>query len=74
MSRARSRRSPITGSIVVADVVLADQCDKDRSDDIRNQILAACRASLASHKVPAVIRFVEALDVTPAGKLARSDA
>jgi hypothetical protein len=24
--------------------------------------------------VPAVIRFVEALDVTPAGKLARSDA
>jgi len=25
-------------------------------------------------KVPAVTRFVEALDVTPAGKLARSDA
>jgi acyl-coenzyme A synthetase/AMP-(fatty) acid ligase len=74
MSRARSRRSPITGSIVVADVVLADGCDKSRSDDIRNEIVADCRASLASHKVPAVIRFVEALDVTPAGKLARSDA
>ena len=27
MSRARSRRSPITGRIVVADVILADGCD-----------------------------------------------
>jgi acyl-coenzyme A synthetase/AMP-(fatty) acid ligase len=74
MSRARSRRSPITGSIVVADVVLADGCDKSRSAEIRDEIAAECRASLVSHKVPAVIRIVEALDVTPAGKLARSDA
>jgi acyl-coenzyme A synthetase/AMP-(fatty) acid ligase len=73
MSRAKSRRSPITGSIVVADVVLADNAS-ERAKDIRDEILKTCRASLASHKVPAVIRFVEALDVTPAGKLARSDA
>src|ERR1700736_2203279 len=69
MSRARSRRSPITGSIVVADVILADGCDVSRSDDIRNKILADCRASLASHKVPAMIKFVSSLDITAAGKL-----
>ena len=74
MSRARSRRSPITGAIVVADVVLADGDSAGRSDEIRNEILADCRASLASHKVPAVIRFVPSLDVTAAGKLARHDA
>ncbi len=74
MSRARSRRSPITGSIVVADVILADGCDVSRSDDIRNRILADCRASLASHKVPAMIKFVSSLDITAAGKLARHDA
>jgi acyl-coenzyme A synthetase/AMP-(fatty) acid ligase len=74
MSRARSRRSPITGAIVVADVVLADGDSASRSDNIRNEILADCRASLASHKVPAVIRFVPSLDVTAAGKLARHDA
>ena len=74
MSRARSRRSPITGAIVVADVVLADGDGASRSDAIRNEILAECRASLASHKVPAVIRFVASLDVTAAGKLARHDA
>jgi len=73
MSRAKSRRSPITGAIVVADVILTAG-SAARPADIRDEILSDCRASLASHKVPAVIRFVEALDVTPAGKLARSDA
>src|ERR1700681_3114506 len=74
MSCARSRRSPITGSIVVADVILADGCDLSRSDDIRDRILAGCRASLASHKVPAMIKFVSSLDITAARKLARHDA
>lgn len=74
MSRARSRRSPITGSIVVADVILADGCELSRSDDIRKKILADCRAQLPSHKVPAMIKFVSSLDITTAGKLARHDA
>src|ERR1700716_305781 len=74
MSRARSRRSPITGSIVVADVILADGCDLTRSDAIRDKILADCRAQLASHKVPAMIKFVSSLDMTAAGKLVRQDA
>jgi acyl-coenzyme A synthetase/AMP-(fatty) acid ligase len=58
---------------VVADVILTAGSTA-RPADIRDEILSDCRASLATHKVPAVIRFVEALDVTPAGKLARSDA
>src|SRR6476661_1839946 len=74
MSRAKSRKSPITGGIVVADVILADGTDPARAKEIRDQILDQCRAQLASQKVPAVIRFVETLDVTPAGKLARTDA
>ena len=74
MSRARSRKSPITGSIVVADVILADGCDASRADEIRKKILADCRAQLPPHKVPAMIKFVDALDITTAGKLARTDA
>jgi acyl-coenzyme A synthetase/AMP-(fatty) acid ligase len=74
MSCAKSRRSPITGAIVVADVVLADGTNASRSGEIRDQILADCRASLPSYKVPAVIRFVRSLDITAAGKLARHDA
>ena len=74
MSHARSRRSPITGAIVVADVVLADGTDAGRHESIRAELLGRCKDSLAAHKVPAVIRFVEPLDVTAAGKLARADA
>jgi acyl-CoA synthetase (AMP-forming)/AMP-acid ligase II len=74
MSRARSRKSPITGGIVVADVILADDADASCRDGIRDEILGNCRASLAPHKVPAMIRFVDRLDVTAAGKLARHDA
>ena len=74
MSRAKSRRSPITGAIVVADVILAEDTDSSRSGEIRDQILADCRASLPAYKVPAVIRFVRSLDITAAGKLARHDA
>jgi acyl-CoA synthetase (AMP-forming)/AMP-acid ligase II len=70
MSRAKSRRSPITGSVVVADVVLA-AIGVDREKEIRDEILRDCRDQLAPYKVPVVIRFVETLDVTPAGKLAR---
>jgi acyl-coenzyme A synthetase/AMP-(fatty) acid ligase len=74
MSCAKSRRSPITGAIVVADVILADGSDASRSGEIRDKILADCRASLAPHKVPAMIKFVSSLDITAAGKLARHDA
>jgi acyl-coenzyme A synthetase/AMP-(fatty) acid ligase len=74
MSRAKSRKSPITGSIVVADVILADGCDMGSSGAIREKILAECRAQLPPHKVPAMIKFVGAIDMTAAGKLARSDA
>jgi acyl-coenzyme A synthetase/AMP-(fatty) acid ligase len=74
MSRVKARKSPITGAIVVADVVLADGCDASRGNDIKTLIMADCRASLAPHKVPAMIKFVDRLDITAAGKLARSDA
>jgi acyl-coenzyme A synthetase/AMP-(fatty) acid ligase len=74
MSRARSRHSPITGSLVVADVVLANDRELSRSEEISNKILADCRASLAPHKVPATIKFVPSLEITAAGKLARHDA
>jgi acyl-coenzyme A synthetase/AMP-(fatty) acid ligase len=71
MSRIRARRSPITGALVVADVLLASVSDAGRTGEIREAILADCKQSLPPHKWPAMINFVEKLDVTPSGKLAR---
>lgn len=53
MSRARSRKSPITGAIVVADVVLAEGTDANRHETIRTEILGRCKDSLVTYKVPA---------------------
>jgi acyl-coenzyme A synthetase/AMP-(fatty) acid ligase len=74
MSRVKSRRSPITGAIVIADVVLSETAQNKNTATIRDEIMADCRASLPAHKVPAMISFVPALEVTPSGKLARDHA
>jgi acyl-coenzyme A synthetase/AMP-(fatty) acid ligase len=77
MSLVKGRRSPITGAVVVADVVLersGDDADPVAAEALRRAIIADCRHALAPHKVPAAIQFVPALSVTGSGKLARFDA
>jgi acyl-CoA synthetase (AMP-forming)/AMP-acid ligase II len=72
MSMVRSRRSPITGSLVAADVVLTtDPGAGGNGVDVKREILRICHDSLAPHKIPATIRFVPTLDLAAAGKLAR---
>lgn len=72
MSLVQARRNPLVGAIVVADIVLRDAVAE--SDALKDEILATCRARLARHKVPAILRFVPALALTPGGKLSRSAA
>ena len=71
MSLVRARRNPITGAIVVADVVVKSPAAAHDADALKSEILEVCRATLARHKVPATIQFVPALEVGAAGKLAR---
>lgn len=66
MSLVKGRRNPITGAIVVAEVV-ADGSD----ETLKNEILSDCRAVLPAFKVPTSIRFVDHLAVTAGGKLER---
>jgi acyl-CoA synthetase (AMP-forming)/AMP-acid ligase II len=78
MSLVKARPNPITGAIIVADVVLTDEASAAALDaderDIKRGILRTCRDKLPPYKVPASIRIVASLDVTTAGKLARSHA
>jgi acyl-coenzyme A synthetase/AMP-(fatty) acid ligase len=74
MSLVRARRNPITGAVVVADVVPADPASLGESaaaKALKHELLDACRRVLAAHKVPANLRFVPALEFTAAGKLVR---
>lgn len=77
MSLVRSRRNPITGALVVAEVVLREEAipaDAASAETLRRELLDACRTRLAAHKVPAMLRFVPALELTAGGKLVRSNA
>jgi acyl-CoA synthetase (AMP-forming)/AMP-acid ligase II len=73
MSLVRPKHSPVTGSIVVADVVLKSEqdCVRAQQIEVSNGILKLCREALPRHKVPAAISFVPTLEVAVTGKLAR---
>jgi acyl-coenzyme A synthetase/AMP-(fatty) acid ligase len=76
MSLVRTKKNPITGALVVADVVLqsAPGPQSDGGRQIQRDILLLCREELASHKVPAIINFVANLAVAESGKLIRRHA
>jgi acyl-coenzyme A synthetase/AMP-(fatty) acid ligase len=77
MSLVRARRSPITGSVVIADVVLAGETPgaaRPAPSDRTRELLHSCRQSLAAYKVPTMIRFVPGLEVSASGKLVRPNA
>jgi acyl-CoA synthetase (AMP-forming)/AMP-acid ligase II len=72
MSLVRPRKNPVTGAVVIADVVLQGEGMRTGAEaEINDAILAHCRAALPRHKVPAAIKFVPSLDVAATGKLAR---
>src|SRR3984885_14837983 len=55
IARVRGRPSPITGAIVVADIVVRAN---GAFDTIAEEILESCRRALPPHKVPAMLREV----------------
>lgn len=76
MSLVRARANPITGAIVVADVVLAAENAAKHgasaaAGGMQDDIRAFCRAHLPPHKVPVSIRIVPSLDIAASGKLVR---
>jgi acyl-coenzyme A synthetase/AMP-(fatty) acid ligase len=73
MSLVKAKRSPITGAVIAAEVVLAEAENSapEALEPIKKDLLDACRRQLAAHKVPAILRFVPTLELTAAGKLVR---
>jgi acyl-coenzyme A synthetase/AMP-(fatty) acid ligase len=76
MSLVRTKKNPITGALVVADVVLKVASEPASIDmgELHHDILRLCRETLPSHKVPAAINFVPTLAVAETGKLIRRHA
>ncbi len=73
MSLVRTRKNPITGALVVADVVLDSALVSlnGAARNLEHEILQECRGALPRHKVPTAIRFVSHLPVSSTGKVLR---
>jgi len=77
MSLVKARRSPITGAVVTAEIVLVEEASKGErptGEAVTREIIEACRRVLPAHKVPVMVRIVPSLEVSPAGKLVRPGA
>ena len=75
MSLVRSKKSPITGALVVADVVLVEGfAPAVDGRKVEEDILRHCREALPRHKVPAAINIVRSLALASTGKIARHNA
>lgn len=73
MSLVKGRRNPVTGAIVVAELVLADPAQPDEARNrVKAEVLDLCRQALPPHKAPASVKIVDALQVTAGGKLERA--
>ncbi len=73
MARVRGRPSPITGALLVADIVVRPGAGAD-FPALTQSILELCRARLDPCKVPALLRQVASLDIAESGKLVRLHA
>jgi len=67
LSRVSGRKNPITGAIVVGEVVL----DGDKAGTVE-EILQNCRVHLKPFQVPAMVRVVPKLELSAGGKLLRN--
>jgi acyl-coenzyme A synthetase/AMP-(fatty) acid ligase len=70
MSLVRGRRNPFTGAIAVAEVVPYSGGANEAA--LKSEILEICRRQLAPFKVPASVKFAQALAMTAGGKLERA--
>jgi acyl-coenzyme A synthetase/AMP-(fatty) acid ligase len=75
MSLVKAKKSPITGALVIADVVLRlPQSGSSNSVAVQSDILRFCRRELAPHMVPTAINSVPMLAIGEAGKMVRRNA
>lgn len=68
-ARVHAKASPITGQLVVAEIVPADAAADLKA--LIAELRARCRADLQPWQVPASIKVVSGLEINPGGKMER---
>ena len=68
--RVKGKSSGMMGQIVIAEVELSPEYSDSTS--LKSDIMTACKTELDRYKVPALVRFVKEVPLSPAGKIIRS--
>ena len=68
LAQVLSKKNPITGALLMANVVAEEGTDRDT---LKTAVLETCRAQLEREAVPARVTFVDALEMNAAGKIKR---
>jgi acyl-coenzyme A synthetase/AMP-(fatty) acid ligase len=75
ISLVRAKKSPIMGSIVIADIVLKkhdrQQSTVEEEAVVKSEIAKMCRSALTTYKLPVMINVVQTLPVGATGKVVR---
>ena len=66
-TKVTSMKNPISGQIVVAEIVVHTDFD---SNDVKKEVQKKCFAGLARHKVPGLVKVVDSIAVSASGKKA----
>jgi acyl-coenzyme A synthetase/AMP-(fatty) acid ligase len=73
LSKVSGRRNPITGMVVVAEVLLIPESTEQQAAKVKEEILSLCHRTLERFKVPMRIAFVPAIQLTEGGKVDRTN-
>jgi acyl-CoA synthetase (AMP-forming)/AMP-acid ligase II len=70
-SKAFGKKSPVLGMLVTVEVVCDKSLGQDEKKVFKKELIAFCKLSLTSFKVPAIIKFVDSIAVNESGKVVR---
>ena len=76
-SRVSGRHSPITGAIVVAEIVMRRMMASETTEDfssVQHEVRALCQRRLSPYQVPTMFHEVASLELAPSGKISRRHA
>ena len=78
MSRVGTRRNPVTGAVVIAEIVPQPATDGATQHwapgVLEEAVRSFCRAHLAPHKIPVSVKLVSQLPIAASGKMVRMHA
>ncbi|MEM9943946.1 MAG: fatty acid--CoA ligase family protein [Planctomycetota bacterium] len=70
LSRVYAKKNPFSGSLVVADIVLARKVDDEPT--LKQAILESLKSHLEPFQIPVKLKIVDSIETTTAGKIVRN--